>query len=82
MSYSPLVHVVDGVHQLEKVCPGHVGAELPAESHEVEQLASTDILEDDGEAGLGVPVAFFVCAVWPDCNQVDQILMVQLLQDG
>lgn len=49
--------------------------------HEIKQLTSSNILQNDGETVVGNLIFLFISCILPDTYKFNQILMIKLLHD-
>ena len=70
------MHVVDSIHHLVEVGPGHFFRKLAGLSYEVEKFSASCIFEDDGEAGGCELVAILEDGVLSYADQLDEVFVV------
>jgi hypothetical protein len=81
MRIALIVHVVNAVHHLVEVGPGHSLGELAAFGYKVKELASASVFQDDGKAIDCWLVGFFIYCRLFNCDKFDEILMNKLFHD-
>ena len=81
VSISLAMHIMETIHHLVEVSPGHFLRELACVCDVIEELSSTNVLENNGETLVCVFVSTFVSGIFSDINQFHEVLMVQSLHD-
>lgn len=89
MSESLRMHVMQPIEHLLEVGAGNVGREPPSERDEIKQFSASDVLQYNCEALIAALIMlirgarlFLVGRIFPDVDQVDEILVVQLAQNA
>lgn len=78
MRISLVVHVMQPVHHLMEVSPRHLLCELPRLRHKIKELAACRIFQDNSKAGLNSALGELIDRVLLDCNEPNQVFVVQL----
>ena len=75
------MHIPKGVHHLPEICARQFIGEPPSLGNKVEQFASSNILQDDGETFISSFIFVLVHSVLPHIHQLHNVVMFQLFHD-
>lgn len=76
-----LMKIMKPIHHLMQIGPSHLFWELSSICNEIEQLASTHILQNNGKTAIRNFISLLISGIFSDTDKFDQILMVKLLHD-
>lgn len=75
------VHVIQSVHHLMEISSGNYFGEFSSIGDKVKQLATANVLKDNGKTLVCRFILFFVRGVLSHVDKADQVLMVKVFHN-